>query len=181
MGRVFFVLLVIVMVTIYSCSNGSDNTYSSERLVQNAVLQQQDGTISLEVDDADTYHDMENPESNTAEWSVLVSKSGRYDIWLASATKDTTNLEFDNSVMLSIKDDFIEARPAIDRVIQNSTDVNHPYYRTDSFMGSLYIRDTGLYNIQVISDKILPENESTDNRDTAESTKILSVFLTPAN
>ncbi|HLN21976.1 MAG TPA: hypothetical protein VK213_12860 [Bacteroidales bacterium] len=178
-GNILYVLLVFVGVAFSSCSH-STNKFSEENLAQNAILQQQDGTISLEVEKADTYHDVKNPESNTAEWSVLVSKSGRYDIWLSSATKDTTRLEFDNSVMLTVKDDLIEAHPSIDKVIHNSSDVSYPYFRADSFMGSLYIRDTGLYNIQVISDRILPEDEPAVH-DSENATKILSVSLTPSD
>lgn len=175
-GKFFFGMLVFAGLAI-SCSN-NNNTSVNEELADNAILQHQDGTISLEVDKADTYHNLEDPESNTAEWNVMVSMSGRYDIWLSSATKDTTRLEFDNSVLLSVKDDFIEAQPSVDKVIHNSSDVSYPYFRADSFMGSLYIEDPGLYNIQVISDKILPDD--TKVVDEESDTKILSVSLTPA-
>ncbi|HEX2921462.1 MAG TPA: hypothetical protein VHO50_09900 [Bacteroidales bacterium] len=172
-------LLVIAGIILYSCSN-SDKKINTGKELSNTVMQDQDGTVSLLIDEADTYHDSEDPESNTAEWNVLISKSGRYDIWLSSATKDTTRLEFDNSVMLSIKDDLLEAYPSVDKVIHNSTDVFYPFFRADSFMGSLYLQDTGMYNIQVISDKILPEDPSEKSLET-DATKILSVFLTPAN
>jgi hypothetical protein len=144
-------------------------------------LQQQDGIISLQVNKADTYHDANEPGSNTAEWSVVVSKSGRYDVWLSSATRDTTRLNYQSAVMLSIKDDMLEARPSIDKVIQNSSEVTLPYYRADSFIGSLYIKDTGVYNIQVISDMIVPEdvNENDVTPDN-EETKLISVSFTPS-
>jgi hypothetical protein len=70
------------------------------QIVQNKILQQEDGTISLKVDKADCYQDKVNPSSNTAEWNVRVSKSGRFNVWLSSATKDTTDLKYDNSVKL---------------------------------------------------------------------------------
>ena len=60
--------------------------------------------------------------------------------------------------MLSILDNRIEALPACDKIVHNSSDVSYPYFRADSFMGSLYIQDTGLYNVQIISEKIIPEN-----------------------
>lgn len=173
MGKYLCVLLVFAGVALYSCKSGSDREKTG-KLTDNAIMQQQDGTISLKVDKADTYHDRNNPESNTAEWNVVVSKSGRYNVWLSSATKDTITLKYENKVMLSIKNDLLETRPSVDKVIQNSSDVSYPYYRADSFMGSLFIQDPGLYNIQVISDKILPDGKS-------EGTKLLSVSLTPAN
>lgn len=169
-------MLVFAGVAI-SC-NTNNSTSLNENLADNAILQHQDGTISLEVENADTYHDLEDPESNTAEWNVMVSKSGKYDIWLSSATKDTTRLEYDSNVLLSVEDDFIEALPSPDKIIQNSSDVSFPYFRADSFMGSLYLKDTGLYNIQVISEKILPDDLKVVEEE--NDTKILSVSLTPA-
>jgi hypothetical protein len=111
---------------------------------------------------------------------MVVSKSGRYDVWLSSSTIDTVNLRYKNSVLLSIRDNRLEAMPIVSRVIQNSDDVSRPYYQADSFMGSLYIQDTGLYNVQVISDRILPKDLRPKASSADEQTKILSVSLTPA-
>jgi hypothetical protein len=79
--------------------------------------------------------------------------------------------------MFSVQDNRLEAQPAIDKVIINSSDVDYPYFRADSFMGSLYIQDTGLYAVQIISDKIIPENNT--DASATEKTRLLSVFLTP--
>jgi hypothetical protein len=98
---------------------------------------------------------------------------------LSSATVDTTNLRYRNSVRLSILDTRLEARPACDKIIHNSRDVAYPYFRADSFMGSLYLKDTGLYNIQIISDKIIPKDYKKDGSESADESKLLSVFLTP--
>jgi len=175
-----FVWIIFIGVTIfYSCDNAVKPTENKKNRAENKILQQEDGTISLKVDKAECYSDMVNPSSNTAEWNVLVSKSGRFNVWLSSATKDTTDLQYKNSVMLSILDHRLEARPECDKIIHNSSDVTYPYFRADSFMGSLFIQDTGLYNIQVISEKIIPKNNNNDNSSVAESTKLLSVFLTP--
>ena len=140
-------------------------------------MQQQDGTISLDVEKADTYHDINEPASNTAEWSVVVSKSGRYDVWLTSAAKDPSRLRYDNSVMLSIKDDMLEARPSLDKVLENSSDASYPY-RADSFMGSLYLKDTGVYNIQIVIDRIVSDDD--DKKADTEDRKLVTVSLTPA-
>ena len=161
---------------MYSCSNsGVQNSFKNEN-VNNEILQQSDGTISLKVEKADCYQDKTNPASNTAEWSVLVSKSGRFDVWMSSATKDTTDLKYDNSVKLSILDNRLETVPACDKIVLNSVDVAFPYFRADSFLGSLYIQDTGLYNVQIISEKILPKDSKKD----VENSQFLSVFLKPA-
>jgi phenolic acid decarboxylase len=73
----------------------------------------------------------------------------------------------------------LEARPTCDKIIHNSTEVSYPYFRADSFLGSLYIRDTGMYNVQVISDKILPKENRTEGPSTVSNTKLLSIVLTP--
>lgn len=172
---------MIGITLFYSCKNEVKSGGDKKVTTENKIRQQEDGSISLKVDKAECYQDMSNPSSNTAEWSVLISKSGRFNVWLSSATKDTTNLQYKNAVMLSILDSRIEALPACDKVVHNSNEVNFPYFRADSFMGSLYIKDTGLYNIQVISEKIIPENLiSSSNQSSAEyNSRLLSVSLTP--
>jgi hypothetical protein len=180
MGRKICGLFILIgILGILSCQNTSEKKDIKNKTVQNNILQQPDGTISLKVDKADCYQDAVNPSSNTAEWNVKVSKSGRFDVWLSSATKDTTDLKYNNSVMLSILDNRIEARPACDKIIRNSSEVSYPYFRADSFLGSLYIQDTGLYNIQIISEKIILNDIKKGTSADPENSKLLSVFLTP--
>ena len=170
----------MIGVTLFnSCKNAVITNEDKLTGTENKILQQKDGTISLNVDKADCYSDMTNPSSNTAEWNVVVSKSGRFDVWLSSATKDTTNLQYKNSVRLNVHDYRLEAHPVCDKIILNSGDVIYPYFRADSFMGSLYIQDTGLYNIQVISEKILPKGYENNKSAVTENSKLLSVFFTP--
>ena len=180
MSKKLFVLMIVAGVALlYSCGNIGGQKEMKNKVVQNKTLQQKDGTISLKVDNAECYHDMANPASNTAEWNVVVSKSGRFNVWLSSATKDTTNLKYQNSVMLSILDNRLEARPECDKIIHNSSDVAYPYFRADSFMGSLYIQDTGSYNIQVISEKIVPKDYKKSESSVSVDSTLISVFLTP--
>jgi hypothetical protein len=180
MRRETIVLMLFVgIILLNSCSNSDKHIVVNNQRSVNKVLQQADGSISLHVKKAECYSDKVNPSSNTAEWNVVVSKSGRFNVWLTSATIDTTNLEYKNTVLLSVQDNRLEAQPAIDKVIRNSADVNYPYFRTDSFMGSLYIQDTGLFAVQIISDKILPEDNTGNSTSAGEKTKLLSVFFTP--
>ena len=180
MCRKLFGLLILTGIALfYSCRNTGEQKETKNKVVQNKILQQSDGTISLKVDKADCYQDMVNPSSNTAEWNVVVSKSGRFNVWLSSSTKDTTDLKYNNSIMLSILDNRIEARPACDKIVHNSSDVTYPYFRADSFLGSLYIQDTGLYNIQIISEKIVPKDIKKGESSGSDNSKLLSVFLTP--
>lgn len=171
MGKSVLIVSLFAGIMLFSCKSGNEKI--DQKLADNTIVQQQDGTISLEVTRADVYHDVNEPESNTAEWSVVVSKSGRYDVWLSSATKDTTRLQYANAVMLSVSDNILEARPSVDRVVQNSSEVTYPYYKADSFLGSLYLKDAGTYNIQVVSDGIVPDNVE-------DETELISVSLTPS-
>ena len=108
------------MPLLVSCNNAVRSDENRNIVAENKILQQNDGTISLKIDKAECYHDMVNPSSNTAEWNVVVSKSGRYDVWLSSATMDTTDLRYKNSVLLSIRDNRLETLPIVNRVVQNS-------------------------------------------------------------
>jgi hypothetical protein len=175
MYKKVFGLIIMTGILLCSCKNTAVTTDSVSESVDNKILQQTDGTISLKVDKADCYQDKTNPSSNTAEWSVLVSKSGRFDVWMSSATKDTTDLKYDNSVKLSILDNRLEAVPECDKIVLNSMDVSYPYFKADSFLGSLYIQDTGLYNVQIISEKILEKDFKKD----VENSKVLEVVLKP--
>jgi hypothetical protein len=172
-------MMLIGVVLFYSCKNSGAQKEPKIKVVQNKILQQSDGTISLKVDKADCYHDMVNPSSNTAEWNVRVSKSGRFNVWLSSATKDTTDLNYSNSVKLNILENRFEVRPGCDKIIRNSSDVSYPYFRADSFVGSLYIQDTGLFNVQIISEKIVPGDIKKGESTATENSKLLSVFFTP--
>lgn len=180
MKRKMYVLMTIVAIGLFcSCSNSGSKNETKNQISIDRILQNEDGTISLDLEKAARYSDVVNPSENTAEWNVLVSKSGRYNVWLSSSTKDTTNLRYKNSVMVNIMDNRLEARPSCDKIIQNSSDVSLPFYRADSFIGSMFIKDTGLLNIQVISEKILPKDYKSDGSSSIEDSKLISVFLTP--
>ncbi len=180
MKREIFVWMVLMgIILLASCNRGVRSDENNKMMVENKILQQKDGTISLKIDMAECYQDKVNPSSNTAEWNVVVSKSGRYDVWLSSATIDTTDLKYQKSFVLSIRDNRFEKLPVINRVVQNSTDVSRPYYQAESFIGSLYLPDTGVYSVQVISDKVLPKALRSSESSSDDQTKILSVSLKP--
>lgn len=144
---------------------------------EDAVMQESDGSISLKIEKASFYNDVNDPSNNTAEWSVLLKKPGRFDVWLASATVDTMNLNYSKAVQLSIREKRLEVMPSCDKVVQDSLIVSYPYFRADSFLGSLYLQDTGLVNVQVISEKILPliAKDSIKGPDT----RMLALYLKP--
>jgi len=170
-----FTIIGVIVLLAWSCGSNTDQNSVSE----NAVVQEADGTLALDMDEATRYSDDVNPASNTAEWNVVVSKPGTFRVWLSSATKDTTKLSYSNSVKLSLLDKFLEVDPVCDKVVLNSGEVSLPYYRADSYMGSLYISEPGEYSIQVISEKVLPKEAELSEDMTTEDTRLMSVILTP--
>jgi hypothetical protein len=175
MSRKVFTIVSLVVLLVWSCGKKSD----SDSVSGNAILQEADGTLALNMEKATCYSDNVNPSSNTAEWNVVVSKPGTFKVWLSSATKDTTDLSYTNSVKLSLMDKLLEVNPECDKVVLNSENVAFPYFRADSYMGSLYISEPGEYSIQVISEKVLSK-EAMNNRTSApDDTRLMSVILTP--
>ena len=170
-----FTIIGVIVLLAWSCGSNTDQNSVSE----NAVVQEADGTLALDMDEATRYSDDVNPASNTAEWNVVVSKPGTFRVWLSSATKDTTKLSYSNSVKLSLLDKFLEVDPVCDKVVLNSGEVSLPYYRADSYMGSLYISEPGEYSIQVISEKVLPKEAELSEDMATDDTRLMSVILTP--
>ncbi|MFZ0283351.1 MAG: hypothetical protein WAL29_16995, partial [Bacteroidales bacterium] len=76
-------------------------------------------------------------------------------------------------------DNQLEVDPACDKIVRNSGEVTYPYYRADSYMGSFYISEPGQYNIQVISEKVLPKEAMNNISSRPDDTRLMSVILTP--
>jgi hypothetical protein len=88
MKRSYLVWVVLTgVILLISCNSTVRPDVNGTMVADNKILQQEDGTISLNINRADCYQDVVNPATNTAEWNVVVSKKGRYDVWLSSATK----------------------------------------------------------------------------------------------
>ena len=172
---VYFIALVIIPV--WSCGHVGIKKDLNE--AENRILQQKDGTVSLILDKAACYSDLATPSNNTADWNVVISKPGRFKVWLSSATKDTSDLNYGSSVKISLLDDRLEVNPVCDKIVRNSSDVHYPYFRADSYMGSIYVSEPGEYNIQLISEKVIARNAGSYNTSLADDTKLMSVILTP--
>jgi len=176
--RFYPVIYGLVIVLAWSCGRHGTATNSQE--AENRIIQQADGTVSLKLDKAVCYSDASNPTNNTADWNVVISKPGRFKVWLTSATKDTSGLRYASSVKVNILDDHLEVNPAVDKIVQNSGDVPTSYFRADSYVGSFYVPEAGEYNIQVISDKVIARNSGSKNHPQVDDTMLMSVVLTPA-
>lgn len=173
---VFLVGLLVLMT--WSC--GSEGWKSNRKMSENSIVQENDGTISLSMQEAAFYRNVENPGSNTAEWTVYVSKPGRYGVWLSSATKDTVDLSYSGNVKVTMLDAEFELVPEADRVFHNSSEVSYPYYRADSYVGSFFVSEEGEFSIQVMSEEVVPMEARNQSDNRADETRLLSVKLTPA-
>lgn len=175
--RVLPYFIGLVIIPFWSC--GHTGSTKDLRDAENRILQQKDGTISLILDKAACYSDAVNPSNNTADWNVVISKPGHFKVWISSATKDTSALNYANSVRISLLDDQLIVTPACDKIVRNSSDVHYPYFRADSYMGSIYVSEPGEYNIQLISEKVIARNSESHNTSPVNDTKLMSVMLTP--
>lgn len=180
MRRILFLVSVLVVSVITNSCTDSGNKPGKGVITKNNIVQQNDdGTIDLHIEKASCYNDNINPSCNTAEWNIIVSKPGRYKVWLSSATKDTMDLQYTSTVKISFQDERLDVLPVGDKIVLNAKDVKYPYYRADSYMGTFYIQEPGEYIIQVISEKAVAKSDNTHSKPVTDHTKIMSVFLTP--
>lgn len=117
-----------------------------------------DGDVTLMISDADLIQVDSNPQYNTAEWYVRVKNPGRYEIWLSSMTCDTSRFRFKNDVIITIGDSRIEKKPVGDKIVTNDPNIKKPWFRADSHMGSVYFNEPGEYQVQVISNGVVPHS-----------------------
>lgn len=167
------ILGILAIGIVSTCNNSKSKDLSDGN---DMVSQEHDGSFHLKLDEASCYSDQTNPSGNTAEWVFIIPTPGRYKVWLSSATTDTTRLNYANSVKISLLDNQLEKIPGCDKIIKDSKDVSYPYFRTDSYMGSLYFPEPGEYSLQVISERITSEGKATDKSD---NTRLMSLFLVP--
>jgi hypothetical protein len=180
MRNITIVLLVVAFSAVLnSCGNSGSKIADNSSKSYEKILQQEDGTLSLALEKASFYRSEADPSCNTAEWNIVVSKPGRYSVWLSSATKDTMNLSYANSVKINLEEERLEAKPIGDKIVLNANGVKYPYYRADSYMGSFYIQEAGEYNLQVISEKVVKGAVKPEVNKSEDNTKLMSVILTP--
>ncbi len=172
--RIGYVTL-IGLLSLMSCNNdGAKNTKASGR---NERDSDRGKGVTLLLKDADLMQVDSNPEYNTAEWRFEVKEPGRYDVWLSSITRDTSHLLFAENVTITAGDTRLEKRPVGDEIITDDKDVKSPWVRADSHMGSVFFSEPGEYQVQIISDRVLPPSARKDNIN--ERTLINSLILKP--
>jgi hypothetical protein len=171
-------MTALLVIIIPSCGNHGSPNVSED--VENRIMQQEDGTVLLKLAEAAIYNDPSDPVGNTAEWEVVITKPGRYWVWLSSATKDTMDLRYSHAVKISLMDDQLEGKPVCNRISENAGIVHDSYFIAESYMGSFFIQDSGEYKVQVISEKVDPRNLEKQNTALLDDTMMISVQLAPA-
>jgi hypothetical protein len=181
MRNILFALsFLAATLIIFSCTNSANSSGRRGNSTSEKIKQKDDGTIDLHIEKASCFDDNTNPSGNTAEWTFIVSKPGRYKVWLSSATIDTMDLQYRNKVKISFQDEWLDVKPLRDKIVLNASDVKYPYYRADSYMGTFYIQEPGEYSIQVISDKVIAQSDNNHRASEPDHTKLISLFLTPS-
>ena len=175
-----FLSVVAVCAVVFSVGCNREPKAETEVLPsENEVVQQSDGNIFLDIDDAYLLSDEMNPSRNTAEWRFKVKSTGRYEVWLTSLTRDTMDLHYDIPVIVTFEDKRISEKPVGNEIILDDRDVQKPYYRADSRIGSIYIEDPGQYNIQIISDKLRAGTTAAQSTIQGSQTILKSLILKP--
>ena len=162
--------LLFVACFLASCGNPAKVKEENSDIIGERIIQDQNGTLLLDLEDADYYSDLNNPCENTAEWNAVIVKSGRYDIWLSSATRDTLSLNYKNSVHLNFNEINLAATPKCDRIKSSIGS----FFIADSYIGTVYIQDTGAVAVQFVSEQIVPHNI----RDEVDS-RFVSLYFVP--
>ncbi|MBP8958870.1 MAG: hypothetical protein KBG40_00390 [Bacteroidales bacterium] len=179
MKREAVIVVMFVLLISGSCAK-SRSDKSSAGSESDKIVQKEDGTISLSLEKAVLYQNRKDPSLNTAEWNFVISKPGRYNVWLSSLTRDTMNLGYMNTVKIDLNnDERLEAKPVGNKIIKNVQNFDNSYFRADSYMGSFYIQTPGEHSIQVISEKIISSENILDYSSATQGTMIVSVFLEP--
>jgi len=174
-GIEIFTLAAIMSLAGCKGSGGTSN----DKTGKNDKSAAREGGVTLMIADADLIQVDSNPQYNTAEWSFTVKNPGSYDVWLSSLTCDTSHLNFNDIVTITAGDARIEKKPVGDEIVTTDKSVKQPWYRADSHMGSIFFREPGEYQIQVISDKVLPHPSDTSQLSIDKHTLINSLILKP--
>ncbi len=173
------VLLGLVIVFPMTACNdtGGEGKQSKKARSENSAVNSEG--VVLRISDAALIQVDSNPEYNTAEWHFTVNKAGRYDVWLSSLTRDTTFLNFADSVIITAGDTRLTGRPVGDEIVTDDISVKKPWYRADSHMGSIFFREPGEYQVQVISDRVREFTSDLSDLSVDKETLINSLILKP--
>jgi hypothetical protein len=174
--KIGFVAVIAVMALTSCKESGATKEKQSGK---SAAGFGSDGGVTLSIQDADLIEIDSNPQYNTAEWHFTVMAAGRYDVWLSSLTCDTSHLRFAENVTITAGDTRIEKRPVGDEIVTDDKSVKSPWFRADSHMGSVFFSEPGEYQVQVISDRVMPHPSDPSGISIDKHTLINSLIFKP--
>jgi hypothetical protein len=171
-------ITLVLLVSITSCKQDGTRDSDKDKNASDRSVTTDNG-VTLLIKDADLMQVDSNPEYNTAEWLLTVKKPGRYDVWLSSLTCDTLNLQFADNVTITAGDSRLTKKPVGDEIVTDDKSVKGPWYRADSHMGSIFFSTPGEYQVQIISDKVVPHSSDLSRISVDKHTLINSLILKP--
>ena len=172
------ILGLVIVFPMTACNDTGSAGKESKKARSEKSVGQAEG-VTLLIKDAALIQVDSNPQYNTAEWHFTVQKAGRYDVWLSSLTCDTTFLNFGDSVVITAGDTRLTGRPVGDEIVTDDLSVKEPWYRADSHMGSIFFREPGEYQVQVISDRVKKLSADISDLSVDKETLINSLILKP--
>jgi hypothetical protein len=170
------VFAIVALVSMTSCKD--KRSAAADKEGKNSSTEVRADGVTLLITDADLIEVDSNPRYNTAEWNFTVKDPGRYDVWLSSLTCDTTHLYFDDLVTITAGDERIEKKPVGDEIVTDKS-VSEPWFRADSHMGSIFFKEPGEYQVQVISDRVMTHSSDLSKLSVDKHTLINSLILKP--
>jgi len=171
------VIAILAVVSMTGCKDNKSTAVDKTGNNDNNVARE--GGVTLLITDADLIEVDSNPRYNTAEWNFTVKDAGRYDVWLSSLTCDTSHLRFNDLVTITAGDARIEKKPVGDEIVTDDKSVKEPWYRADSHMGSIFFKEPGTYQVQVISDRVMTHSSDLSKLSVDKHTLINSLILKP--
>ncbi len=171
------VIAILAIVSVTGCKDNKSTAVDKTGKNDNNVARE--GGVTLLITDADLIEVDSNPRYNTAEWNFTVKDAGRYDVWLSSLTCDTSHLRFNDLVTITAGDERIEKKPVGDEIVTDDKSVKEPWYRADSHMGSIFFKEPGTYQVQVISDRVMTHSSDLSKLSVDKHTLINSLILKP--
>jgi len=170
---------VFALVVLMSMTGCKDNKATADSKSNKSDIIVRESGVTLMITDADLIEVDSNPRYNTAEWNFTVKDAGRYDVWLSSLTCDTAHLRFNDLVTITAGDERIEKKPVGDEIVTDDMSVKQPWYRADSHMGSIFFKEPGVYQVQVISDRVMTHSADLSKLSIDQHTLINSLILKP--
>lgn len=175
---IFGILMLAVLAGMTSCKQNTSKEVAKDKETNERYTDRGNG-VTLKIEDASLIQVDSNPQYNTAEWNFTVRKPGRYDVWLSSLTCDTLNLQFADNVTITAGDTRITKKPVGDEIVTDDESLQGPWYRADSHMGSIFFSTPGEYQVQVISDRVVPHSSDLSKLSINDHTLINSLILKP--